>query len=97
MYLTPTKSDPLEVPPLSSQTRLLSKVILLHASAGTSGKQPILEDQGQAENPKDKAETQKMKEKVEEAAKNSKAKKLENEVKGQWLPCWKYALEAIII
>ena len=66
------------VPPISALAPNQSKVILLPASAGTSGEQPVLEDQGQEGNSMDKAETQKMKEKVEEAAKKSKAKKREN-------------------
>jgi hypothetical protein len=76
MFSTPpTLSDPLVVPPISALAPNQSKVILLPASVDTSGQQPVLEDQGQAENPKDKAENQKMKEKVEEAAKKSKTKK----------------------
>jgi hypothetical protein len=61
-------------------------VILLLTPSQDFDKQPLLEDQGQAKNPKDKAGQLKMKEKLEEASKKSKAKKRE-EFKGQWWPC----------
>jgi hypothetical protein len=61
-------------------------VILLLAPSQDSDKQPLLEDQGQAKNPNDKAGQLKMKEKLEEAAKKSKAKKQE-EFKGRWWLC----------
>lgn len=83
----PFPSEPLEIPPIFTQAPPISQVILLPFSDQTSGKQPALEGQSQAENPKDKAETERMKEKVIEAAKKSKAKKREEGVKGQWWPC----------
>jgi hypothetical protein len=52
--------------------------------------QKTLEGQSQAENPKEKQDAKKMKEKMEEATTKSKAKKRDEEIKGlkgKWWSC----------
>ena len=87
----PHITDPLEVPPLSAQPPIASKVILLPAHGGSSSHAPELEGSNVAENPKEGEESQKMQEKVTEvedkAKAKSKAKSRAGGVRGQWWPC----------